>query len=104
VKKINLLCFFGGLLLFGLVVYDLILWIQISSDQSKTMQQVTEEYNSITPSFLGRNTMAFLNILMLSISGFLFYKARNFNPLKIVCNLLAISCIALICWMVFSIM
>ncbi|MEO6136158.1 MAG: hypothetical protein ABIP35_13460 [Ginsengibacter sp.] len=104
--KINeVLLFSIGLILFSIVVIDLYWWIEISSDYSKSFDQAKKEYLEKLPSFISKGgQVAVYNIILLTIAGFLFFKAATLSRLKIISKVFFVLCIAIGAWQVFSLM
>jgi hypothetical protein len=104
-KKNELILFFIGLILFSLVIVDLYWWFQISSDYSKSFEQVKKEYQEKLPWFIAKgNRVTILNITFLTIAGFLFFKSTSLNLSKIIGNVFFILCIIIGAWQLFTLM
>lgn len=97
--------FIIGLILFALVGLDIYWWINISSDASKTFEQVKAEYLLLFPESL-RNALILtvLNIVGLSIAGLLFFKSTDIAQLKVLGWILVVLCGILVAWQVFTLM
>jgi hypothetical protein len=94
-----------GVCVLSLVVIDLYWWIDISSDYSKSFDQVKAEYNSKFPGFLrGGYRIAVFNIFLLVISSLCFLKNLKSGDLKILSLALLSICGLLGAWMLFSLM
>jgi hypothetical protein len=87
------------------VVIDLYWWIDISTDASKSFEQAKQEYFARFPEFIGEgHGVTMLNLVLLSVSGFLFIKASAAKQLKVVSAIGTIICLILGAWMIFSLM
>ena len=101
----ELVFFVVASILFCLVLVDIYWWIQISSDYSKSLEQVKREYNEIFPNFIGKgHGVALVNILFLTIAGLLFFKSRSLNSLKVLSLIFLGCCIIIGAWQIFSLL
>lgn len=97
--------FIVGLLLFSLVLVDIYWWIEISSDSSKSFDQVKREYFEKFPNFIGRgHGVTLLNITFLAIAALFFSMSKNLNKLKILSRMFFVGCIIISIWQVFSLL
>lgn len=97
--------FIIGLMLLAVVSMDIYWWINISSDASKTFEQVKAEYLLLFPEFIRNARMlTVLNIAGLSIAGLLFYKSTDIAQLKVLGWILVVLCGILVAWQVFTLM
>lgn len=104
-KKKEPILFLVGLILFFIVFIDIYWWILISSDYSKSLEQVKKEYQEKLPWFIAKGQrVAIFNILFLSIAAFLFFKASSLNKLKMTSRVFFILCIIVGMWQLFTLM
>ena len=104
-KNKESLYFIIGLILLSIVGIDVYWWIIISSDSSKTFSEVQTAYLQKFPLFLRNGkSITMINIVLLSISAFLFQKASNFASFKKLGLIFMIICLVLIAWQFFSLM
>ena len=103
--KKEIIYFIIAFILFSIVAVDIYWWIQISSDFSKSLDQAKREYHEKFPCFIGKgHSVAILNILLLSVAAFLFYKAQTLQKIKLLSKIFFVISIVLIAWQVFSLM
>ena len=104
-KKIEIRFFIIGLLIFTLVIIDIYWWIEISSDYSKSLTQVNKEYIAKFRGFIKNgNHVSILNIIFLGGAGFLFFKAKKLNGLKILSLIFLASCTVIAIWQLFTLL
>lgn len=104
-KNKESLYFIIGLILLSIVGIDVYWWITISSDSSKTFSEVQTAYSQKFPSFLRNGqSITITNVILLSISAFLFEKASKFASFKKLSLILMIMCLILIAWQIFTLM
>ena len=97
-----------GFVFLCLVVTDLILWIKISTDDSKSFTEAVKEHRSYWPVFLQRPLKATLvNIsfgavsVLMFIGGYVRSKRKFFKVLGLAFIIIAVL---LTCWQIFSLM
>jgi hypothetical protein len=101
--KKETLFFLVALLLLAVVVTDIYWWIQVSSDYSKTLAQVKEEYLQKLPAFLASgNRVVWFNVVLLLAATFLFYKSSARAALRLPGRILAIATAAIGLWQLFT--
>ena len=104
-KTLNVLLFFVGLILLTIVVVDLYWWIELTSDTSKSFEQVKQEYFSKFPNFIGRgNGVTIFNLALLLSSAYLFIKSRAVEWLKTLSTIALVLCTVLGAWKIFTLM
>jgi hypothetical protein len=105
-RKKEVILFFFALIPFCFVILNIFWWIQISSDYSKSLEQVKNEYHEKFPAFIGAggHRVALLNILLLSVASFLFYKVQNDQKLKSLSRIFFTISVILIAWQFFTLM
>lgn len=102
------LYFISGIIILTLLIWNIVLWITISADYSKTLNEVKKEYLEHFPVFLRKGyTKTLISIVLAGVSAFLFWKVSRFENSKgfrkIVLLLFYLS--LLICgWMLFTLM
>lgn len=109
IKNINmkkeLIFFIIAFLLLSFVCTDIFWWIQISSDYSKSLQQVNIEYLKKFPELITNGKqVAILNILLLSISILLFLKSEKFRKIKGLSFALIIINAIIVLWQTFTLL
>lgn len=103
--KKEVVFFVIALTLFCFVLVDIYWWIEISSDYSKSLEQVKSQYNEKFPSFIGKgHGVALMNILFLAIAGLLFFKSKSLNNLKILSQIFLGCCLIIGAWQIFSLL
>ena len=96
-----------GLVLTVLVFYNIGLWWVLSSDSSKTFDEMKNEYKNHYPQYLQNATLlTLIDIVMSSIAGLCFFKLSKSvtSPGSNIYNGLAILHLILTCWFIFSLM
>lgn len=104
-KTRNVILFFSGLFLLLIVIIDLYWWIDVSSDTSKSFEEVKAEYFKKFPSLLATGLrITIFNLVLLSFASFLFIKSATEERLKILSGLGLIISVILGAWMIFTLM
>ena len=99
------LYFIAGLILLTIVSVDIYWWVSISSDYSKTFSEVQAEYHRKFPPFLRNGRLiTVINIILLSISIFLFEKISSSEQFKKLGLIFMIICSVLVFWQIFTLM
>lgn len=102
VKK-ETIFFLVATLLLAVVVTDIYWWIRVSSDYSKTLAQVKEEYLQKLPAFLASgNRVVWFNVVLLLAAAFLFYKSTAAAALRLPGRILAIAAGVIGLWQLFT--
>ena len=101
----HLIFFIIAFILFCFVLIDIYWWIQISSDYSKSLEDVKREYNEKFPNFIGKgHGVALLNITLLAIASLLFYKSKSAEKLRVLSVIFLVCCIIIGLWQFFTIL
>lgn len=104
-KLSNVALFCIGLILLSIVVVDLYWWIEISTDDSKSFEQMKKEYDAKLPGFMeGGYRVTIFNLVLLSVSAFLFIRTSADKRLRIMCGIGTTICVILGGWMLFTLM
>jgi hypothetical protein len=102
-KKPGVFYFITGVCLFALSVLDLAWWISVSSDESKSLQQMNLDYTSMYPEFLRTGHLLRAgNILILAIAILFFSLARTREQRRWPAIVLIIISAVLIAWQLLS--
>lgn len=100
--KFTKLSFFIGLLFTGLVLIDLILWKSTWSD-SRSYEENNTLYLSKFPGFLQNGQLiTVINLVLLGISGFVFWKAWRVKYCKTISMILLVLVSVMFLWMLFA--
>lgn len=92
-----------GIFLFALSAIDLAWWISVSSDESKSLEQMNTDYESPYPAFLrAGHLLRICNILLLAIAILFFAMARNRLQRKWPVIVLIVISFVLIAWQLLS--
>lgn len=101
--KKELAFFTAALIIFSFVIIDIYWWINISSDYSKSLAQANKEYLEKFPIVINNgHYVSIINIIILTVAGFLFYKAKYFKKIKVISLILLASCIVIGSWQLFT--
>ncbi len=101
----RIILFFTALFLFCIVATDIFWWIQISSDNSKSLAQVNKEYLEKFPLFISSGKqIVMLNILILTTSGALFFISKSSPKIKMISQVFLIGCIVIGLWQIFTLL
>ena len=104
-KKIEIIFFIIGLLMFSFVILDIFWWIEISSNYSKSLIQVNKEFLEKFPSFIKNGkSVSILNIIFLVVAGFLFLRSKSIKGLKIFSLILLTFCVLIGVWQLFTLL
>ena len=104
-KKIEIIFFIIGLLMFSFVILDIFWWIEISSNYSKSLIQVNKEFLAKFPSFIKNGkSVSILNITFLLVAGFLFLRSKSIKGLKILSFILLSFCVLIGIWQLFTLL
>lgn len=97
--------FIIALVLLLFVIGDLVLWIQVSSDMSKSFEEAVIVYKSYFPDFLdSRYGITLLNMAFLAIAIFLFLVAKSDQRLTTICKVCIVLSSLLQFWQIWTLM
>ena len=103
--KKEIIYFVIALIIFCFVAVDIYWWIVVSSDASKSFQQMKSEYLERFPTILqNARIITLLNIGLLATASFLFMKAQTLQKIKLVSKIFFVTSMVLIAWQVFTLM
>lgn len=103
--KKEIIYFTIALIVFCFVAVDIYWWIVVSSDASKSFQQMKSEYLERFPAILqNARIITLLNIGLLATASFLFMKAQTLQKIKLVSKIFFVTSMVLIAWQVFTLM
>ena len=101
--KKELTLFVLGICILSFVVMDVTWWIQISADDSKSLEQVNKDYLRKFPDFITNGKqVVILNILLLFISSFCFLKFAKLKKVKTLSIALIIFNMTVALWQIFT--
>ena len=100
--KYTKLSFFIGILFFGVVLIDIILWINTWSD-SRSYEENNKLFLVKFPTFLQDGQLiTVINVVLLGLSGFAFWNAWRVKYLKTISLILLVLVSILFLWMLFA--
>ena len=103
--KKEIIYFTIALIVFCFVAVDIYWWIVVSSDASKSFQQMKREYLERFPAILqNARIITLLNIGLLATASFLFIKAQTLQKIKLVSKIFFVTSMVLSAWQVFTLM